>query len=405
MRLILKREELIAYTILILFALGDIIMYYNSSWYYDAGYKMSTPYAARAHSVALIAMILILVTVFIRIYSFTIFNFREQIALYILFGAAAIWSAISIVEGAQISNLLVRSYSPMLLLFTSVVVLGADENIYEGINRLALILCLVMACLTLYHESQLLFQYGVVRSKSSAIYPYLVNSICLWTFGSFNSSYWKNRTLKIVELCMVVVGCFLTMSRGYTLIGIILIYLFYCYGNSENEHATPFSTHIKFALTMIVLFALAQYVFPTYFSELLGRLNADTRSGQYIDFFSQVSLSQLILGQGMNASYSFSRFSSYSYIDNAFLVMVFRYGIIQMIAIMYLTFRSIYLCWKRRINGSWQLIFVWLLMSSGCSVYMEYNMGIPYLLVWISVGKILSNNYETDDCEINNLDS
>ena len=124
---------------------------------------------------------------------------------------------------------------------------------------------------------------------------------------------------------------------------------------------------------------------------MLDRLGSDSRSGQYEVFFQQVSLSKLFIGQGVGATYSFSRFENFAYVDNANLVMAFRYGMIPTIGMLLLLVMALVRSYIRKESRSWQIVLVWLLVTNGFSVYLNYKITWGYFLLWITVGHILNN--------------
>ena len=268
-------------------------------------------------------------------------------------------------------------------------VLGNDEEVYYIFVKSSRWISILFLFLAIYFQLDLMIKYGIAnRPKGCPIYTYLVEGIAMWCISVFNIKSRKDRMLGVIGLILIGISCILTLGRGYITVSIVLCYFYYRFSDAKKNINK--SANLKFIAAIITMIIIVNLVAPSIVESFLGRLTVDTRSGQYEVFFEQVSLSQLIMGQGIGATYSFSRFSNYSYIDNCNLVMAFRYGLPLVVLEYILFFKGLIASYKHRSYRDWQLIIIWILMTNGFSTYLPYKLNITSILVWVVLGHILS---------------
>lgn len=125
----------------------------------------------------------------------------------------------------------------------------------------------------------------------------------------------------------IIAAAFITQSRGWVLQTLVLLFVFVAVLGNRNRY-------VKFLMGLLLIFIAilgVSYVFPEITGNLFNRGVEDTRSGQYVIFFAQHSWKDLILGLGINASYSYLGNVNYTYFDNQFMFVMFHYGIFPVI--------------------------------------------------------------------------
>jgi hypothetical protein len=85
-------------------------------------------------------------------------------------------------------------------------------------------------------------------------------------------------------------------------------------------------------LFIVIAIVGISYIFPNITGSLFERGFEDTRSGQYVVFFKQHSWNDLLLGLGLNATYTYLGNDFYPYFDNQFMFIMFHYGILPVIS-------------------------------------------------------------------------
>ena len=373
-----------------LLLLADIVYCSGTEWIWASGYKMTFPNESNANMLIWLACVLICIWVFSWSPKYIYFNRSVQIIVIITVLVSLIWMLITLTGSNTIFTIFVRQYSPFMLMFVATLVLGIDKTIFDLAVLISKYIMILALGLTVYHELSFLVQYGLtMRSQSSAIHVYYWEGIMSWLFYVFNTVPKKDVAIIRIGTIIFLVASLLTASRSNILIAFLCI-LLYFKRSYEHRHL-KLGAYIKIAMTAIVGIMLFSYFVPDMFLSLLNRLFLDSRSGQYEAFFQQVSLGKLFIGQGAGATYSFSRFDNFAYVDNANLVMAFRYGMIPTIGMLLLQVMALAKSFVRKESRSWQIVFVWLLVTNGFSVYLNYKITWGYFILWITVGHILSN--------------
>ena len=86
-------------------------------------------------------------------------------------------------------------------------------------------------------------------------------------------------------------------------------------------------------LFIVIAIVGISYIFPNITGSLFERGFEDTRSGQYVVFFLNNTHGMiLLLGLGLNATYTYLGNDFYPYFDNQFMFIMFHYGILPVIS-------------------------------------------------------------------------
>ena len=140
-------------------------------------------------------------------------------------------------------------------------------------------------------------------------------------------------------------------------------------------------------LTIIIVFVLVN-VFPDFLDILINKKSpVDTRAGQYKDIFEQTNFWQFIFGSG----YGFSYYSSiqgkiYNYIDNAYILMLLRYGII--IGFSY-TLMFVIPLFKSKFARQSMPILLWLFALGGLSIFNATILDIKSIALPVVAGRCM----------------
>ncbi len=384
-----KKKAVLMITGLLLF-LADIVYCSGTEWIWDSGYKMTFPNESNANILIWLACVLICVWVFSWLPRYKYYNKSVQVTVIITVLISFVWMLITLTGSNTIFTIFVRHYSPFMLVFVAALVIGVDETVYNLAVKISKYIMFLSLVLAIYHEISFLAQYGwTIRSQSSAIHVYYWEGVMSWLFYVFNTEPKKDVAIARTGTILYLVAALLTASRSNILIAFLCTFLYY--KRSYEHRQLKIGAYVKIAITVVIGILLFGHFVPEMFQSLLDRLGSDSRSGQYEVFFQQVSLSKLFIGQGVGATYSFSRFENFAYVDNANLVMAFRYGMIPTIGMLLLLVMALVRSYIRKESRSWQIVLVWLLVTNGFSVYLNYKITWGYFLLWITVGHILNN--------------
>jgi hypothetical protein len=152
-------------------------------------------------------------------------------------------------------------------------------------------------------------------------------------------------------------------------------------------------------VVFLSVYAFARQPALNSFDSLKKRMTVDSRSGQYLIFFSQVSLSDLMLGRGPNATYVFGDSEKYQFFDNAYIWMAFIGGLPIMVSYFVLIILPGIKAYFRGARGddaaASVLIILWGLACTGLSTYSLPSVTPYCFLLYLLAGRCLKFLAET----------
>lgn len=185
----------------------------------------------------------------------------------------------------------------------------------EGINLL-FCCCFYIAVFSFWSN------YGINWPRNASykgIFSCWFTSACIMTFIEFHKK--NKRKIIYCNLLFIIAAAFITQSRGWVLQTLVLLFVFVAVLGNRNRY-------VKFLMGLLLIFIAilgVSYVFPEITGNLFNRGVEDTRSGQYVIFFAQHSWKDLILGLGINASYSYLGNVNYKKVGNVIAISKYLY--------------------------------------------------------------------------------
>lgn len=265
----------------------------------------------------------------------------------------------------------------------------------EEINKIATRLCWMGGCIylgmALSEVTKYYLSYGNVRMAQGSIITYF--SCALFFFAILiceNTDTNKNRLLFGIASGLLLLVGVLTLSRGWMLQSVAVLIIYYVkYGKTESLNKKIINVISVIIAGILVYFVLTRF-FGNAMGAMLGRVNQDTRSNQLTQFFEEVSICNLLIGQGMNATYTLNG-KQYAYIDNQIILILFRYGLISVVAYLYpmlkILIHSIFSfkC-QEKSNGIGMVVFMWIAALCGISIYFGNKFDILNIIVMTKIG-------------------
>lgn len=265
----------------------------------------------------------------------------------------------------------------------------------EEINKIATRLCWTGGCIylgmALIGVTKYYLSYGNVRMAQGSIITYY--SCALFFFAILiceNSDTNKNRLLFGIASGLLLLVGVLTLSRGWMLQGATLLITYYIkYSKTESLNKKIINVISVIIAGILVYFVLTRF-FGNAMGAMIGRINQDTRSSQLTQFFEEVPIYNLLIGQGMNVTYTLNG-NQYAYIDNQIILILFRYGLISTTAYLYpmlkILMHSVF-SFKRQEegNGIGMVVFMWIAALCGISIYFGNRLDILNIIVMTKVG-------------------
>lgn len=298
------------------------------------------------------------------------------------------------IEGIQ--SVFFEAISTSVILLPVSALLGFDDNIWNILENELLRINLLFCCCFYIAVFSFWSNYGINWPRNASykgIFSCWFTSACIMTFIEFHKK--NKRKIIYCNLLFIIAAAFITQSRGWVLQTLVLLFVFVAVLGNRNRY-------VKFLMGLLLIFIAilgVSYVFPEITGNLFNRGVEDTRSGQYVIFFAQHSWKDLILGLGINASYSYLGNVNYTYFDNQFMFVMFHYGIFPVIV--WLCVYASILKNSKIYNGQNRIViqaakfvglFV-LLAYMGVSTYYQIELGYNGVIVMILIGKALREKY------------
>ncbi len=313
-------------------------------------------------------------------------------SIVVLIVAVIIWTIITL-EDISMINLLYASAPPFLYLAVLFFVVGADEDCFQSFLKHARIIGVCSFILCVYYFFSFRELLGLdARLGNSAYRTY--NSQAFWLL--LISGFCDKRMSSKYGLTMLLILSFAIMnvvngSRSW-IIQCILWAMAYMYFSRDKKGVLKFFKSLVYVGVLVfVVYQIMIINYPQLLENLLEKLSNDTRSQQYVDLFAQTEFKDFLMGQGYFFTYnSQTQHGIYSYIDNAFLLLLIRYGVwigipyILSIGYPFLRFTS-----KRGVCKEIVPLLLWVLALGGLSTYCMVIMDLKTLSMAAVGGRCL----------------
>ena len=284
----------------------------------------------------------------------------------VLIAGVCLWSFFAVKE-VGLGNLLYSSMPPHVYITALMFCIGMREELFKVFLKHAKILGIlsILACII---TSVLFFNShsGAVLADSSVLRYYIQGFwlICICSFSEEKS----NKAFVYPCIMFFAVMSFSFSSRSWLIQSIIWL-IVYTYFSQKNRSVLRLIKTIIIALVLIgIIYVFMKNFFPDLMKILIEKMSPkDTRALQYADLFAQTDLSDFIIGNGYSFTYNSSiQGGEYNYIDNAYLLMLVRYGLLIGITYPLMFFVPAV---KARFSKHTMPIIMWLMALGGLSIF------------------------------------
>lgn len=310
-----------------------------------------------------------------------------------------VW-VIKFLDKNPLTLLFVGNFTPLFLLFMGCVFLGFDESFVLFLSKLCKILANICLLLALYFTAEFYFTYtGTgIRFGNSLIMAFFQYGFYFATFYVFTNKDLqydskKHHMIVLSLLALVIAVC--SVSRGWILQAVILV-LYVMLGN-ENGKSPNYSKLVRRIVVVLLVLVIVAALLIEYVPKIMGtlgnRLMQDTRSTQLDEFLSQLTPANAFFGQGYDATYIESAHGTYSYIDNQFLMMIFRYGILPAFVYCSMFVYATIMSFRKRKAGNiyWLAVLMWMLALNGLAIYLSLNIDIQNFVTLLLCGRAIAS--------------
>lgn len=318
-----------------------------------------------------------------------------RIGLYVLFTAAVIWTLASYKWEEIFSTEIFGGTGPFVWLSLLAVVAGADRRIWAYIDRTVRFLAYVTTALSVRALLQPGYGYYLGYSK------YIMCAVMLTWLGGWtlltatNLKGWR-LLVRCIPAAALVPVAIAAQARSWTLIGVLLFATFVIQRARERGNFLSAVRSLALGLAIFAVFGAVFYaVAPRTLDQaaagLAARLSEDTRSEQYVAFFQNVPVSDLILGRGPKGTWFWPGYGDYKYFDNGYLWMLFQGGLPTLTCYLAIVVWPGFQTLRRRpagINAAAAfLVLLWALCLTGVSTFVLPSVELPSYLISLFAGR------------------
>ncbi|MBC8560074.1 hypothetical protein [Fumia xinanensis] len=298
------------------------------------------------------------------------FTLGYRLTLLALVLGIMFWEILTIFQNGLITTLY-STTAPHVYLTALCVCIGMDESLFnvfikyiKWIGYLSLGLSLVWYLVFLQtHPNGLLGNSSVLTFYIQGFW-----FLCIWSIT-------EKKTSSLQVLVTIGIGAFLAglfNSRSWIIQCLIWAVVYVYYTSGKKGLTRLFKVIVFVSLGLVIAYFLINHYYPQSLDLLIKKMGTDTRSFQYEDLFSQTNLWDYIFGNGYNFQYySASMGGMYSYIDNSYLLMLVRYGLVLGLFYPLVFVIPIIKTFKNRSirNKTALILLMWLAALGGLSVY------------------------------------
>lgn len=378
------------------YAIYIVLSYRNAEWESILSvyvYKQSIAVTSVSKTFKIASLLLLMISLLISVSKQGIKCSKGMfLALYSMFGISVVW----LIDSLQYYGLITLTVSvnnpPVLIMYIIIgFFLGTDDELWFSLKKIVPLVSIFFTILSLITAIEFNIEYTGARMAESSLMTYFILSLwatAFWIFTEDRETVRVNITKWVIVLILVVVAL-ITNSRGWLLQSLFLLLYRFITVSKSRRITMIFLQGMIVALIIIGAILVREYLSTAYVN-LVERLDADTRTTQLSTFFSQVSIFQLIFGQGVNAKYIWNG-TPYGFIDNQLILMCFRYGILPVFVYLYILVKGIFIGVKNNRNEKYFLL-MWLAALLGLSVYFNMDMNISNLITMMLMGHLYTDN-------------
>ncbi|OGU05259.1 MAG: hypothetical protein A2075_01045 [Geobacteraceae bacterium GWC2_58_44] len=262
------------------------------------------------------------------------------LAFWVLVITAVTWALIAYKLEDYLSWAALGATGPFVWLSCVVLFAGMERSLWKPLEQVIRVLAYLTAVLALVSIVQN-YHYLTERWLSAPVqYMVLLMWIGGWTFlTSREASGWR-MYLRYFPFVVFVLAAVTSQTRSWFLMSMFLIIARFLINRSAGRSRAGVSpnviagTGIFISIALLLALVFQGQLFDAY-ARFAHRAMDDSRTEQYVQFFSQKTFYDLILGGGPTATWNFGwgeEYENYQSFDNNYLWMAFLGGIPMMLS-------------------------------------------------------------------------
>ena len=324
-------------------------------------------------------------------------DFYLKFSFVLILIASLLWTFISFSFEEILSKKIFSSTGPFVWLSCVLMFSGREQITWIYVKPVIKFIALVTAIMALRQLLLVGNSGNYVRYFSSEVrYMLILMWFGGWVFLSRDKSKYILSLVWIVPYLVFIVLAIYTRTRSWLLMGVIIFIVDFCFSNKSNRHIDK-KQWIKNKLILSIYISMAIFSVLIFSDEIVGFFNpladralTDTRSTQYVEFFSQVSVPDLIFGLGPKATWVWGG-EDYQYIDNGYIWIAFIGGMPMLVSyfllIIFPGFKAFLVGGDKDIVVASILVILWGLACTGLSTYSIPSLSPYCFLLYLLAGR------------------
>ena len=306
---------------------------------------------------------------------------------------ACLWTAI-FTPTMTLTKLILGDNSPLIWFMCVAIFIGTQPSVIKHLEKGIGLVAWLMVPPVLYLLARVKYHSRFDGPNPQVAYL----GIAVW-FGAFHllavpKGAWIWTALRSIPVLACCVLAVINQGRGWVVQSVLALGLLAVRPLFLHEPKAAFRVTrnvMLAATTLAAIWILLARNHPLAAEGFLNRLTVDSRSAQLQDFFSQVSFFELATGKGPDAQYRTSGDRlGYGYIDNQFLWMAFKGGMVIAIGYMLLVIvpgvRLLFRAKNETDYAAACTLFIWGLGLAGLSTYLNVGFNAQNYLALILAG-------------------
>lgn len=313
----------------------------------------------------------------------------EIVYLLIMLASAIVWFILDVLN-LGMDSVLYSTSNIFGYLTILAFAIGFQKELFETIVKQCLPFAIFLLAVSIVSYVQFSIQVKQGALGNSQALITFIASFWLFCIGSIYNLKTKKFPLLLIKIVAAVfpVMALLLGSRSWLIQSVLWLFV-YIYLEQSDKGLKKTGKIIFYIV--IIAFALF-YLISSYFNLAFDRLldKGDTRTFQYEQLFAQINIWDLLVGQGQGFKY-YQNGELYSYIDNGYLMVLMRYGILVAIPYVACFVLPLIRAWRKRkelgtdLGYAW-IILMWLMAIGGLSVYNMVIIDIKSIMLPVIAG-------------------
>jgi len=324
---------------------------------------------------------------------FRLLTIEGRIALVVSVAGAAVWAASSYTLEELLSPVIFGATGPFVWFTLVFVLVGTEHRVWVVIDPVIRLLAYAtsgLALWTLVHSASSTYVAGFTKHTQ---YSILLMWLGGWTLLSATRLRGWRLVARATPFVVLILTAIYSQARSWTILALLLGATFvFLRAREQGSTLGGARTVVMICVLAVVAGAIAsRTILSGTIEGFANRFDDDTRSMQYLDFFSVVPVSDLLLGRGPKGTWYWYGVGDYQYFDNGLLWMLFVGGVPTLLSYVAIVVWPAIRAFRKNLRGQDAaavcLVLFWGVALTGFSTYTLPSVAISSYLVSLWAGR------------------